>query len=170
MSGTELVAWLRQGHDTTQSLYAVLSKRLASDYLVDALPAWVRHGGTSTPSLPPRPERAAQDEPDPSQAPQGAPRVRRCARHGTPMVADRSGHGWACSECVAEPHGPPARPRVPVIDLLALPDPDPPEHCGAFECHPDRRHLLRWDPVIGQHVDLGPCPRCHPSHSGEGVT
>ncbi|MFD6097176.1 hypothetical protein ACFVWN_20485 [Nocardiopsis flavescens] len=169
VSGAELVAWLRWGHATTRSLYAVLSARLDLEFLTAALPAWVRENNHPNQPLQPHPERAPQSKPGPSQAPPGRTRTRQCSRHGTPLIADRSGHGWSCPECVAEPHEPPARRRAAVADLLAPPDPGPLPHCGASECHPDRRRILRWDPLTEQHRDLGPCPRCHPASGQVGA-
>lgn len=183
VSGTELVDWLRDGHDTTQSLYAVLSRRCAPDYLRQALPVWVaRHrtpGGLPGPSSPPAPrprrEQGAEDA-DPFTR-SGAPPC--CRVHpGIALTADRTGHRTRCHECEALPEpaadapapAPSPEALADVIgDALADTAPAMPEHCGARECDLDRRHIIRYDDRRQEHRDLGPCPRCHPTHAQERV-
>lgn len=46
ISPTELLEWLRTDHDTTMSLYAVLSRRCNPDYLAQALPIRVARNRT----------------------------------------------------------------------------------------------------------------------------
>jgi hypothetical protein len=68
ISSTELCEWLRQGHHTTQSLYAILRTRLDPDYLKVELPAWVARQNAPqqhapAPQAPPAPP--AEGEPEP---------------------------------------------------------------------------------------------------------
>lgn len=179
VSGTELVEWLRADHDTTQSLYAVLATRCRPDYLTEALPVWVARtrtpGGLPAPSTPPAPRpRREQDAPDADPDPftrAGAPPT--CPVHpGIALTADLTGQCIRCHMCEDLPA--PAAPGPSAEDLAdiigdALPDTesDLPDHCGARECHEAQRHIIRFSPAKGAHVDLGPCPRCHPDHAQE---
>ena len=176
---TELLEWLRSDHETTMSLYAVLSTRCRPDYLAQALPIRVARnrtlGGLPGPSSPkvPRPRREPGPEADPGPFTRGgAPST--CVLHtGIALLADATGRRTRCHQCESLPEPAPVTlvEEVPtptagdVIAVLdeALPDtePAPPEHCGNRSCHEQRRHIIRFNPVTATHEDLGPCPRCH---------
>lgn len=180
ISETELLEWLRSGHDTTMSLYAVLSRRCRPDYLTQALPVWVARtrtpGGLPAPSKPaaprPRTERPAQSDLDPFTR-AGAPPT--CLIHpGIALVADATGQRTRCHMCEDLPEAAeetPAPTPDGLVDALddALPDtePDLPDHCGNRACHEHRRHIIRFNPTTETFEDLGPCPRCHPDHAQE---
>ena len=181
---TELLEWLSSDHDTTMSLYAVLSTRCRPGHLVEALPIWVARnrapGGLPGPSVPkvPRPRR----EPDPMAdrdpfTRAGAPPT--CTAHpGIALTADATGLRTRCHRCEDLPDpGPfaildePAGALMGVLDeALADTAPAPPEHCGDRSCHEQRRHVIRFNPMAEVHEDLGPCPRCHPSRIWETAT
>ena len=193
ISGSELVEWLRSEHESTMSLYAVLSTRCRPDYLSQALPVWVARNRTPgglpgpvprVPRVPgPRREQDPMTGPDPfSRA--GAPPT--CVLHtGVALVADATGRRSRCHRCENPTPPPPERrpqaasaapgqepPSPPTGDLMdtldeALSDtePAPPEHCGNRSCHQQRRHVIVFDPTTKTHQDLGPCPRCHPDHA-----
>ncbi|WP_067601322.1 hypothetical protein [Nocardiopsis listeri] len=180
---TELLEWLRSDHDTTMSLYAVLSTRCRPGHLGEALPVWVARnrtpGGLPGPSVPkvPRPRRepAPMADGDPFTR-AGAPPT--CTVHlGITLTADATGLRTRCHRCEDLP-GPepfatldePAGALMGVLDE-GLPDtaPAPPEHCGDRSCHEQRRHVIRFNPQTEVHEDLGPCPRCHPDRVREGV-
>ncbi|MFE9642379.1 helix-turn-helix domain-containing protein [Nocardiopsis alba] len=178
VSGTELVEWLRSDHDTTQSLYAILSTRCRPDYLTEALPVWVARtrtpGGLPAPSTPrPRREQAAPEDADPFTR-AGAPPT--CSVHsGIALTADATGRRTRCHQCEELP-APTAAPAPAIEDLAdaisdALPGTEPtlPDHCGARECHQAQRRIIRYSETKGVHVDHGPCPRCHPNHAQESA-
>lgn len=182
ISGTEFLEWLRADHDTTMSLYAVLSRRCAPDYLCQALPVWVARtrtpGGLPAPSkpTPDRPRTEAPDgAPDPFSA-AGAPPT--CTVHpGIALTADATGQRNRCHQCEAPPApAPPVEDTLEpspngLVDVLdqALPDtePDITDHCGNRSCHEHRRHIIRFNPTTQNFQDLGPCPQCHPDHTQE---
>lgn len=181
VSPTELLEWLAADHDTTMSLYAVLSRRCAPDYLRQALPVWVARtrtpGGLPAPSKPtaPRPRTGGPDgAPDPFTR-AGAPPT--CLIHpGIALTADATGQRTRCHMCEAPPEPAPIddSPTPDVEDLAdvigdALPDtePDLPDHCGNRSCHEHRRHIIRFNPTTQDFQDLGPCPRCHPNRAQE---
>ncbi|WP_435107813.1 helix-turn-helix domain-containing protein [Nocardiopsis synnemataformans] len=188
VSGTELVEWLRADHDTTMSLYAILSRRCTPDYLREALPVWVARtrtpGGLPAPAKPaaprPRRERDAAPAPDPEPFTPGWKPPRTCRVHpDVTLTPDTTGALTRCRACEA-PNAPEPAPvaDVPAPDpadladviadaMTADPEPDMPDHCGARECHQHRRHIIRFNPATGAHDDLGPCPRCHPDHAQE---
>lgn len=181
VSPTELLEWLAADHDTTMSLYAILSRRCAPDYLRQALPIWVARtrtpGGLPAPSKPtaPRPRTGSPDTaPDPFTR-AGAPPT--CTVHpGIALTADATGQRTRCHMCEAPPEPAPIddSPTPDVEDLAdvigdALPDtePDLPDHCGNRACHEHRRHIIRFNPNTETFEDLGPCPRCHPDRVQE---
>lgn len=183
VSGTEFLEWLRADHDTTMSLYAVLSRRCAPDYLAQALPVWVARtrtpGGLPAPSKPtqPRPRTGGPDAaPDPFSA-AGAPPT--CTVHpGIALTADATGQRTRCHQCEAplEPapvEDTPAPTSQDLVDVIgqALPDtePDMPDHCGNRTCHEHRRHIIRFNPITEAFEDLGPCPQCNPNHAQESA-
>ena len=176
---TELLEWLRSEHDTTMSLYAVLSTRCRPDHLAEVLPIRVARGralsglpGPREPKLP-HPRRGqdhATDE-DPFTRADAPP---TCMVHtGIALIADATGLRTRCHSCESLPE-PAAALDGSTDDLIGvldevLPDtaPAPPEHCGDRSCHEQRRHLIRFNPITETHEDLGPCPRCHPERVRE---
>lgn len=180
---TELLEWLRSDHDTTMSLYAVLSTRCRPGHLGEALPIWVARnrtpGGLPGPSVPrvPRPRRepAPIADRDPFTR-SGAPPA--CTVHtGIALAADATGLRTRCHRCEnlpgPEPFATSDEPTGGLISVLdeALTDtaPAPPEHCGDRSCHEQRRHVIRFNPNTQAHEDLGPCPRCHPDRVRQGI-
>ena len=181
---TELLEWLRSDHDTTMSLYAVLSTRCRPAHLVEALPIWVARnrtpGGLPGPSTPKVPHPRREPDPMADRDPftrTGAPPT--CTVHpGIALATDATGLRTRCHRCEdlpgTEPFAVLDEPAGALMGVLddALPDtaPAPPEHCGDRSCHEQRRHVIRFNPQTEAHEDLGPCPRCHPSRIWETAT
>ncbi|MEU3211048.1 helix-turn-helix domain-containing protein [Nocardiopsis alba] len=174
VGGTELLEWLRSGHETTMSLYAVLSRRCAPDFLSQALPVWVAR--TRSPAgLPalsaPRPRRESAPDPNADTDPftrAGAPPT--CSVHsGVTLTADATGQRTRCRMCeeLPPPDEDASEPTTDdLIDVLddALPDTDHelPDHCGNERCHRDYRMILI---KRGGTIEQMPCPSCHPDHA-----
>ena len=148
---TELLEWLRSDHETTMSLYAVLTTGCRPDYPAQALP--IRITRDRTPGGLPGPP-----------APK-VPRPRREQGHQCESLPDP-----APVILVEETPAPTADALICVLDQ-ALPDtePAPPEHRGNRSCHEQRRHVIRFNPATATHEDLGPCPRCHPDRARESA-
>ena len=179
ISGTELVEWLRADHDTSMSLYAVLSTRCRPDYLREALPVWVARtrtpGGLAAPSKPaPRPRNA---EPDPEPFTAGWNPTMCAAHPAVALTADATGRLTRCHRCedIPAPEAPAETPDPSPEDLAdaigaamgTTGEPELPPHCGARNCLPTTRHIVCPTPDGTDFEDLGPCPRCHPDHATE---
>lgn len=184
ISPTELLEWLRADHDTTMSLYAVLSRRCNPDYLAQALP--IRVARNRIPGGLPAPRRAAplrsggaqghDTTPDPFTR-AGAPTT--CLVHpGIALTADATGRRTRCHMCENISDTPwPEQTAQPtpegLIDLLdqTLVDRGPnfPKHCGNRSCHEQRRHIICYNPRTRSHQDLGPCLRCHPARAQQAT-